>query len=1174
VSDVPYVELHAHSAFSFLDGASTPMELAAAAAERGYPAFALTDHDGVWGAMEFAHACKGFEVRAITGAEVTMVVGPRVLSRGEHTHLTLLVESGVGYRNLCRLLTHAHSHTRDNTGRSAEQPYVTLDQVEAHSEGLVCLSGCAGEGAVAGAWERGEPEVGAALAKRLLDAFGRDRFRIELQRPYWRHDRARNRWLTGLAERLGVPCVATGNVHSHARSRAHLQDAFVAVRLGTTLEASEPRRRGNSSSALASPRAMATRFAEHPEAVAETVRLAERLRFDLTEQLAYSYPGAGDRRTDRDLARVCRAKLLERYPTRRLAEAGRRLEEELAIIRHLDLSGFFLLHRDLLELAREVAAEVRGPESARSVLPPGRGRGSSVSSIVCYLTGLSHVDPVETELFAGRFLNDEATKMPDIDLDFPRDIREKLIPRVHQRYGADRSALVAAFPTYRPRGAVRDLGKALALPPAEIDRVAKVVGFHERSGEIRRDVVAAIGAERAGAPGWRALIDLCPEAMGLPRNASQHSGGMVISTRPLVDVCPVVPTAMEGRQIVQWDKDSCSDAGFLKIDLLGLGMLSAVERCVEEVGRTRDERLDLSRIPLDDEPTFRSIRAAETTGVFQIESRAQMQMLPRTRPENLDDLTVQVALVRPGPIQGGAVHPYIERRKRLREDPGFEVAYEHPLLEPVLKDTLGTIVYQEQVIEVAMHLAGFTSSQAEGLRRAMSRKRSAAELEKHHADFVAGAMRRKVPKATAERIWGQIQGFSGFGFPKAHSAAFGLLAYQSAWLRVHRPPEFLCALLNEQPMGFYPPDALVHEAQRRGVRLAGPEANRSRVECHVEVPSSRQRDENRTSAVEIGPSAGEVRSGGAGEVRGGLVVRVGLGYVKGVRKEEMESLVAARERDGDYEGIADLASRSGAGRDGLERLAWAGALDDLVAPPSGRRDSKWSISPLSGPSAGGGRREALWEAGIAGTGVRHEEGMQMSLPLEVPGAPALEPLGVWGEAIADYRSTGMTLGEHPLALMRASLGSELRRSADLERIEDATQVEVAGMVVARQRPETAKGIVFMLIEDERGTVNLIVPASVYERHRAVVRASPLVRAKGKLERREGTTNVLVSAVHELEWKEPPPRKSSTPRPRRPVRRRPSAPAAAPAPARRRLRERAVAELRAVAPAGHSWGRRA
>ncbi len=1103
----PYIELHAHSAFSFLDGASTPMELAAAAAEAGYPAFALTDHDGAWGSMEFAHACRGLGVRAITGAEVTVdrrAENPPIRGEiGPSAHLTLLVEDAAGYRTLCRLLSEAHSHTRDNTGRTAGQPSVTMEQVETHADGLVCLSGCAGDGAVAGTWARGDSAGAASLARRLRDAFGRDRFRIELQRPYWRRDRARNRWLVGLAERLGVPCVATGNVHSHARGRARLQDAFVAIRLGTTLEASEPRRRGNSSSALASPAAMAKRFAEHPAAVAETLRLAERLRFDLTAELGYRYPGSENPGADRELAEVCRARLDERYggaKAGRRGEASSRLEAELATIGKLGLAGFFLLHRDLLELAREVACEVRGPESARSVLPPGRGRGSSVSSIVCYLTGLSHIDPVENGLFAGRFLNDEATAMPDIDLDFPRDIRETLIPRVHERYGADRSALVAAFPTYRPRGAVRDLGKALALPPAEIERVAKTVGFHERGGEIERDVVAAIGRERAASRGWRVLAWLAAEAMGLPRHASQHPGGMVISTRPLLDVCPVVPAAMAGRQIVQWDKDSCADAGFLKIDLLGLGMLSAVERCVEEIGRARGERVDLSRIDFGDAATFESIRAAQTTGVFQIESRAQMQMLPRTQPRTLDDLTVQVALVRPGPIQGGAVHPYIERRKRQREEPGFEIPYEHPLLEPALEETLGTIVYQEQVIEVAMALAGFSSGEAEGLRRAMSRKRSEAAISEHHDRFLAGAVGNGVPPATAERVWRQIQGFSGFGFPKAHSAAFGLLAYQSAWLRIHYAPEFLCALLNEQPMGFYPPDALAHEAQRRGVRLAPPDVNRSRVLCHVET--LRRRADNPRYRWEIGPSA--------------PVVRIGLGYVKGAREEEMEALVAERERGGAYLGVADLASRSGAGRDGLERLAWAGALDSLQGEsPTDPRSRFESHSGSNLDRAAGSRRRALWDVGTVGTARRLEEGAQMALPLEAPGAPELAPLGEWGEAIADYRMTGMTLGEHPLGLMRRELGDELRRSSDLGRIEDGTVVEVAGMVVARQRPETAKGIVFMLLEDERGTVNLIVPPPVYERHRAAVRASPLLRAKGRLERREGTINVLVFEFAEL-----------------------------------------------------------
>jgi error-prone DNA polymerase len=831
----PYIELHAHSAFSFLDGASTPTELAGAAAELGYPALALTDHDGIWGSREFAEACKDSPLRAITGAELTVGPDPCV-------HLTLLVEDTTGYRNLCRLLTAAHAHTRDNPGRSAGRPGATLEQVEKHAAGLVCLSGCARDGALAGAWEQRETARGERLGRRLLDAFGRERFRVELQRPYWRHDRARNRWLTQVASRLDVPCVATGNVHSHSRRRARLQDAFVAIGLGQTLEESEPQRRGNRSSALVSPGEMAARFAEYPEAVAETVRLAERLQFDLTTELGYRHPRQGDRAADRELKELCEQRLDASYggrPSHETAQA--RLESELATIRHLNLSGFFLLHHELLELAREVAVEVRGRASARAVLPPGRGRGSSVSSIVCYLTGLSHIDPVEKKLFSGRFLNEESLTLPDIDLDFPRDIREVLIPRVHEVYGGDRSALVAAFPTYRPRGVVRDLGKALGLPPREIEKVAKTTGFHESRGEMEQDVIAAIGAERAAAPRWKALLWLCDDAMGLPRNASQHSGGMVISTEPLIDVCPIVPAAMAGRQIVQWDKDSCSDAGLLKIDLLGLGMLSAVERCVDEVATTRGEELDLSRIALDDPRTYESIRAAETTGVFQIESRAQMQMLPRTRPQNLDDLTVQVALVRPGPIQGGAVHPYIERRKRQRqreaEGRTYEIPYEHESLEGPLKETLGTIVYQEQVLEVAIHFAGFKHAEAETLRRAMSRKRSREAIEKHHRKFIAGAREKHdAPPQLAERIWEQIQGFAGFGFPKAHSAAFGLLAYQSAWLRIHRAPEFLCALLNEQPMGFYPPDALVQEARRRNLAIAPPNVNRSKLLCHVEPP--------------------------------------------------------------------------------------------------------------------------------------------------------------------------------------------------------------------------------------------------------------------------------------------------------------------------------------------------
>ncbi len=893
--------------------------------------------------------------------------------------------------------------------------------------------------------------------------------------------------------------MATGNVHAHARERAPLQDAFVALRNHTSLEASEPLRRGNASHVLASPQAMAARFPEHPDAVAQTRELANRLQFDLNSDLGYRYPGSEDGTALERLAELCWTKLHERYPGASAAAAQGRLEQELRVIDGLGLAGFFLLHRDLLELARDVAVEVRGPSSVRALLPPGRGRGSSVSSIVCYLTGLSHIDPVSNELFLGRFLNEELTALPDIDLDFPRDIREVLIPRIHERYGRERSALVAAFPTFKSRGGIRELGKALGMPAGELERVARGAEPFAVRGTVA-DVEAALGLEPGGPPAplndpdnrapfamsteeWLAMVNgkdpgevservadearyaalpgrwgwlarLCDEAYGLPRHLSQHSGGMIVSTRPLIDCCPVVPAAMEGRQLCQWDKDSCADAGFLKIDLLGLGMLSAVERCVESIERMRNERIDLSRIPFDDAETYDAIQSADTMGVFQIESRAQMQSLYRTRPESLDDLTIQVAIVRPGPILGGAVNPYIARRQQLRADPDFVVPYEHPALEPVLRDTLGTIIFQDQVIEVAMAFAGFSPGEAEGLRRAMSRKRSKAAIEAYHRRFVEGAAATHgADEETAERVYEMIVGFSGFGFPKAHGAAFGLLAYQSTWLRVHYGPEFLTALLNEQPMGFYAPDTLVHEAQRRGIELAAPDVNASAVECTVEAITPVPR------------------------------VRIGLGYVTGARKEEMEALVAARAEGGPFRSPADLASRAGAARPALEKLAWAGACDGLV-------DAGKSLA----------RRAALWQLGVTAPGEKVGANTQLALPLEVPAAPELKALNAWEGMVADYGSTGITLGRHPLELLRPTLPAGTVTCRDLETLPHESPVRIGGLVVARQRPGTAKGIVFMLLEDELGTINVIVPPPLYDRKRLLVRSEPLLLAIGRLER--------------------------------------------------------------------------
>jgi error-prone DNA polymerase len=1077
-----YVELHLHSAYSFLDGTSMPDEIVPAARELGHHVLALTDHNSLSGAMEFAQTARAHGMRALHGAEIDVPDPAGEAAVAPSRHLTLLVRDARGWRNLCRLLTAAHADTR-RPGRSGwiAEPSVTLAQVAEHAEGLVCLSGCASRGI------RDEPTM-----RFLLDAFGPDAFRVELQRPFARHDRALNRGLEALARRLGVPCVATGNSHAHTRERARLQDAFVALRQHSTLDASEPLRRANHAHVLASPKAMAARFDDHPDAVLETARLAETLDFDLTRDLGYRYPYAEDEQADQRLAELCLARRDERYPPdhRLWAQAQARVDEELRVIRKLGLSGFFLLHHELLELSREVAVEVRGGAVARSLLPPGRGRGSSVSSIVCYLTGLSHVDPLENALALGRFLNEDISALPDIDLDFPRDVREVLIPRVHERYGRDRSALVAAFPTFKARGAIRELGKALGLPPGEIERVARgSEGWG--AGAVGKDIAIALGAGREQAGRWRWLAELAVQADGLPRHLSQHSGGMIVATRSLIDCCPVLPAAMEGRQMVQWDKDSCADAGFLKIDLLGLGMLSAVERAVELIARHRHETIDLSRIPLDDGPTYDAIQNAETTGVFQIESRAQMGSLRRTRPANLDDLTIQVAIVRPGPIVGGAVNPYIERKQRLRIDPDYAIPYDHPSLEVVLRDTLGTIIFQDQVLEVAQAFAGFSAGQAESLRRAMSRKRSSTAIDAHRADFVAGAVERfaDVDEALAERVWQMVVGFSGFGFPKAHGAAFGLLAYQSTWLRVHYGPEFLCALLDEQPMGFYPSDGLIHEAQRRGIEILPPDVQASAEQCTVTADGA---------------------------------VRIGLGYVLGVRREEVAALVAERERGGPYRSIEDLAARAGAGRPALEQLAWAGACDRLVAGADNAASASAAAAPAAPAApAAVARRTALWQVGVARPAVPvGDQGRQLGLGLDLPSAPALKPLGDWEALVADYATTGMAIAHHPFALLRAHLSREgIVSSRDLEALPHGASVRLAGLVMARQQPATANGVCFLLLEDEFGTINLVVPPPIYERDRTVVRAEPLVVAEGRLERYAtagGAINFVVRRLRVLE----------------------------------------------------------
>jgi error-prone DNA polymerase len=814
---------------------------------------------------------------------------------------------------------------------------------------------------------------------------------------------------------------------------------------------------------------MAARFRDYPDAVAETVSLAETLRFKLTGDLGYRYPLSESIDATRNLSEVCHAKFGERYPVGNphRSEADGRLEHELRIIDSLGLSGFFLLHNEILELAREVAVEVRGPASARALLPPGRGRGSSVSSLVCYLTGLSHIDPIANDLAIGRFLHEEIESLPDIDIDFPRDIRAALIARIPKHYGSDRAALVAAFPTYRAKGAIRDLGKALGLPAGEIERVARGSEGWGGQGTVADDIRATLGEQRLKSGRWAWLAKLADEAYGLPRHQGQHPGGMVISTRPLVDCCPIVPAAMEDRQMVQWDKDSCSDAGFLKMDLLGLGILSSMERCVDEVEEVRGERIDLSRIPFDDKATFDAICGRRVTGVFQIESRAQMSSLARTQPRSLQDLTVQVALVRPGPIVGGSVNRYIQRRQGLLKDPDFVVEYLHPSLKESSEETLGQIIFQDQVIEISRAFAGFTAGEAESLRRAMSRKRSREAMDSHRQQFFtsARATHHDASEETIEQVWNMIAGFAGFGFPKSHSAAFGLAAYQSAFLHVHYTPEYLCSLLNEQPMGFYPPDSLIHDAQQEGLTILPADVNHSGADCFV------TRD---------------------------YKIRVGLNYVKGVQAEDITRLVSSRDAGGTFRDLSDFASRAGVNTPTLEMLAWSGACDVLAG------DDRYA------------RRTALWQLGIASPALRIKAGQQLALDLPLPEAPRLPALSDWDQMLADYASTGVSIDRHPISLLRPSLQARgALTTAELAETDHGTHVQVGGLVIARQRPATANGLTFLLLEDEHGTLNVIVPSELYERERTIVRTQPLIIVKGRLENHTdggGAINLLARHV--------------------------------------------------------------
>ena len=1038
----PYAELHCHSNFSFLDGASHIEELVLRARELGYEALALTDHDGLHGAMEFAQCARAWGLRPITGAEVTLANGH---------HLTLLCETQRGYANLCRLLTHAHlDHQRG-------KPCIEPEVLARHTEGLIALSGCRRGEAPSLVAEESYREAEQA-AGRYVQWFGPGNFFVELQNNLVYGDAPRNRALADLAEHMGVGTVATGNVHYHVRERHRLQDVLVAIKNRTTLDASHRLRRENSEYYLKAPAEMVELFRDYPEAVANTVRIAERCQFDLTRDLDYrfpDYPVPAGETPDSHLRQLCYREAEDRYG--RITPAVRdRLEEELRLVEQHGLAGFFLIHKEILQLAYQVAEEVRGQPA---LAPPGRGRGSSVGSIICYLIGLSQIDPIENGLFLGRFLNEEMASVPDIDLDFPRDIREKLILRIYEHFGHENVGLVAIFPTYRIRSAVREVGKALGLPPAELDRLAKVSeGFYGSAKAVREEMGRLDRCrDRLDAPLWGHFADMVEQIARFPRHISQHVGGMVISSKPLVELVPLEQSAMEGRVLIQWDKDSVDDARMIKIDFLALGMLSAVDECLGLIEEQRGKRVDLSRIDFKDERVYDAICQADTMGVFQIESRAQMQTLPRVRPRSLEDLTVEVAIIRPGPIVGGAVSPYINRR--MGREP---VTYDHPSLEPVLSETLGVILYQEQILQVSIALAGFTAGQAESLRRAMSRKRSKEAIAKLKEQFIEGCLGKGVSKEVAEAVFRKIQGFAEFGFPKAHAAAFGLLAYQTAWQRTYYPAEYLCALFNAQPMGFYGPHVLLNDGRRHGVEVLPPDINRSRANCTVEADA----------------------------------VRIGLRYVRGLSEMKAREVEEQRESSGPFHSLFDFLERTRLKREPVENLIACGAFDGF----------------------GLERRELLWQLGLLyRSDGRNAVERQLALPLptEQDMVAGLQPMTDWDRMAVDYAVLGLSPGHHPLAFLRPQLHEGAVSSRMLGSLADGTPVEVAGLVVCRQRPGTAKGFVFLVLEDEFGLVNVVVKPDLYERQRPLVRTEPLVMVRGELQRRDGTVNVLAESFRAL-----------------------------------------------------------
>ncbi len=1088
-----YVELHCHSCFSFREGASTPLELILTARELGYDALALTDHDALAGAMIFAQEARDWEFKAIIGAEITLGREKRDVRNGSEdgrwktddgegdlplaSHITLLAENPRGYANISRLVSHAHLNSpRDDV--ALDPPELSL-----WAEGIIALSGCR-ESEIARLAAADEIDAACEVAARYADIYGRERFFIELQENFVRGDRARNKALVEIARRVGLGAVATNNVHYHDQAQHRLQDVMVAVRHRSTLDASERLRRPNAEFYLKSPGEMERIFRELPEAIANTRGIADRCQFDLTRDLTYVFPdftgeeseggeaNAGD--ADRFLEKTCLDAARVLYP-RLTPEVEGKIRHELELIRQSEQAGFFLRNWALMQYAREHKLA-------------SRGRGSSVGSLVCYLLGLSGIDPIKYNLFSGRFLNEARRKedIPDIDIDFAREAREAMFEHVFATYGTERAAMVANVIEYKYPMAIRDVGKAMGLPEATLDKLAKKMRgrFHRSLLEEMRDMPELRGA--MGTPLWREFVRLVEELKRKPRHLGQHSGGVIISSTPIVEQVPVQPTAMPGRFICQWDKDSVADAGFIKMDFLGYPSLGHLYRAVAMIEERRGLRIDVGRIPLDDPEVYGMIQRGDILGIVQIQSRAQLQAILRLNISCIEDLVIQVALIRPGPIQGGAVNPYIARSQGKEA-----ITYDHPALEPVLAETKGVIIFQEQVLEAAMVIAGFTAGQAESLRRAMSRKRSREEMEKLRTAFMQGARDvGHVDDATAQVIFQKIVAFAEFGFPKSHAAAMAETAGKIAWVKRYYPVEFYCSWLNEWPFGFYSPGVITNEARRRGVEIRGVDVNKSRGFCTIE-------DDDGESGA---------HDGGAGQGVFDGAIRLGFNYVRGIGEktrerldEESRAVVGLTAGDGatPYTSLWDFWRRTRIEREPIERLIRLGAF---------------AFTGLH-------ERDLLWQLGLFYRPLRGGT-LGAQLPMELPHEAdqiALPEMSQAERIAADLAFTegAIVSRGHLMDLALPTLHEGVTPSNLVDKMQHGEPVTVAGFVAVRQAPETAKGFVFHTLEDHYGLMNIITKPYLVERYKAIIENASAIIVHGHIEREERAVNVVTERMEEL-----------------------------------------------------------